>query len=119
MKCAGASVAWGLSGMLFASPLLAADAEAGRSVFRQSCSVCHTAEAGDNGGAEGPSLNGVFNRPAASLPQFTYSPALIASHLTWDAATLNRFLASPTTVVPGSSMVIAVASGGDRDNLIT
>src|SRR5438309_869349 len=41
-------------------PVLAADAAAGRTLFKQQCSVCHTAEPGDNGGAQGPSLIGVY-----------------------------------------------------------
>ncbi len=49
---------------------------------------------------------------------FSYSDALRASHLTWDAATLDRFLASPTKVVPGTTMVAAVPQETDRANLI-
>jgi hypothetical protein len=41
-----------------------------------------------------------------------------ASDLTWDASTLKRFLASPTAVIPGSAMVIAVPNERDRDNLV-
>jgi glucose/arabinose dehydrogenase len=40
------------------------------------------------------------------------------SGLTWDAATLNRFLAAPTQVVPGSSMVVAVPGRAEREDLI-
>jgi glucose/arabinose dehydrogenase len=60
----------------------------------------------------------VFGRKAASHPRFSYTPAMKGSGLTWDAATLDRFLASPTTVVPGSSMVIPVAQSTDRQNVI-
>ncbi len=95
-----------------------ADAAAGKAVFRQQCALCHTAEPGDNGGAQGPNLKGVFGRRAASDPQFSYTPAMKRSDLTWDAPTLERFLASPTTVVPGSSMVIPIASRSARENLI-
>jgi len=98
-------------GLLAATvPALGADATAGKTLFRQQCSICHTAEPGDNGGAQGPSLLGVFGRPAASGAGFSYTEALRAAHLTWDAPTLARFLASPTTAVPGSTMVIAVPS---------
>ena len=101
-----------------ATPSIAADAAAGKAAFRQQCALCHSAEADDSGGAQGPSLNGIFGRRAASNPQFSYTPALRSSGLTWDAATLERFLTSPTTVVPGSSMVVPVAQKSDRDNLI-
>ena len=89
-----------------AGPVLAADANAGKTVFRTQCALCHSAEPNDNGGAQGPSLHGVFGRKAAEDPQFGYTQALKSSGLTWDAATLDRFLAAPTAVVPGSSMVI-------------
>jgi glucose/arabinose dehydrogenase/cytochrome c2 len=108
------ATAWVLS----AAPAFAADAGAGKSLFRERCSVCHTAESGDNGGAQGPSLIGVIGRAAASAPQFSYTAALRDSKLTWDAATLQRFLAAPTDVVPGTSMLIAVPAGTERDNLI-
>ncbi|HEY6622156.1 MAG TPA: PQQ-dependent sugar dehydrogenase [Steroidobacteraceae bacterium] len=104
--------------VLAAAPALAADANAGKSLFRERCSVCHTAESGDNGGAQGPSLIGIMGRPAASAPQFSYTTALRDSKLTWDAATLKRFLADPTRMVPGTSMVLAVPAETDRDSLI-
>jgi hypothetical protein len=107
-----------LGWVLAAAPALGLDAGAGKSLFRERCSVCHTAESGDNGGAQGPSLIGVMGRAAASAPQFSYTTALRNSKLTWDAATLKRFLAAPTSVVPGTSMLLAVPGESDRDNLI-
>jgi cytochrome c2 len=95
-----------------------ADATAGKNVFRAQCALCHSAEPDDNGGAQGPNLNGVFGRAAASDSRFGYTQALKDSRLTWDAATLERFLTSPTTVVPGSAMVIPVAKTEDRENVI-
>ncbi len=107
-----------LVALVCATPVLCADANAGKNTFRQQCALCHSAEPGDNGGAQGPNLNGVFGRPAASDPRFGYTKALKAAKLTWDAATLNRFLTSPNTVVPGSAMVVAVPKDSDRANLI-
>jgi cytochrome c2 len=89
----------------------AADSAAGKALFRERCSVCHTAESGDNGGAQGPALIGVLGRAAASTPQFSCTQALRESKLTWDAASMNRFLAAPSAVVPGTSMVLAVPDG--------
>jgi glucose/arabinose dehydrogenase/cytochrome c2 len=107
-----------LAGLACAVPALGADAGAGKALFRAQCALCHSAEPGDNGGAQGPNLNGVFGRHSASNPQFGYTAALKASGLTWDAATLSRFLTAPTTVVPGSAMVIPVPDNADRANLI-
>ncbi len=107
-----------LTALVCSAPALGADANAGKAVFRAQCALCHSAEPGDNGGAQGPNLNGVFGRHSAANPQFGYTAALKASGLTWDEATLNRFLSSPTSVVPGSAMVIPVADNADRANVI-
>lgn len=110
---------WSVAGgILAAAPALGLDADAGKFLFRERCSVCHTAESGDNGGAQGPSLIGIMGRAAASAPQFSYTTALRDSKLTWNGATLKRFLEAPTAVVPGTSMVVAVPAAADRDNLI-
>jgi len=101
-----------------ATPALGADANAGKMFFRGQCALCHSAEPNDNGGAQGPSLHGILGRAAAASDSFGYTRALKDSHLTWDAATLDKFLASPTTVVPGSAMVIPVPKPDDRDNVI-
>ncbi len=100
------------------APAWGADANAGRTFFRQQCALCHSAQPGDNGGAQGPNLDGVFGRHAASNGNFSYTHALHDSGLAWNAATLDRFLTSPTMVVPGTAMVIAVPNKTDRDNLI-
>jgi glucose/arabinose dehydrogenase/cytochrome c2 len=100
------------------SVAVAADAVAGREAFKQQCLLCHTVEPNDNGGAQGPPLIGIYGKPAATISPFSYTAALRDAKLTWDADTLNRFLASPTTVVPGSSMVVPVATQTDRDDLI-
>src|SRR5262245_15807210 len=77
-----------------ASTSFAADAAAGKTLFAQRCSVCHTAAPGDNGGAQGPSLVGVVGRTAGTAPQFSYTAALRDSKLSWDPPTLKRFLAA-------------------------
>ncbi|HEV7715766.1 MAG TPA: PQQ-dependent sugar dehydrogenase [Steroidobacteraceae bacterium] len=100
-----------------AAPALAADANAGKTFFRAQCALCHSAEPNDNGGAQGPNLNGVIGRHSAS-GDFSYTKAMKDSGLTWDATTLDRFLNSPTTVVPGSAMVIPVPKQADRENVV-
>lgn len=90
----------------------------GKNVFRQQCALCHSAEPNDGGGAQGPLLHGVFGRQAATGSDFNFTAALRKSGLTWDEATLDRFLASPTTVVPGSSMVVPIQDETERRNVI-
>src|ERR1700761_1224858 len=108
----------GTACFLLAGAALGADPNAGKTLFAQRCSVCHTAAPGDNGGAQGPSLIGLVGRAAGTAPQFSYTAALRNSKLTWDPQTLKRFLAAPTSVVPGTSMLIAVPSDTERDDLI-
>jgi glucose/arabinose dehydrogenase/cytochrome c2 len=107
-----------LAAMVCATPAFGADANAGKNYFHQQCALCHSAQPGDGGGAQGPNLDGVVGRHAASDAQFGYTKAMQASNLTWDPATLDRFLKSPTTVVSGSAMVIAIPKDADRANVI-
>ncbi|HEX4024036.1 MAG TPA: PQQ-dependent sugar dehydrogenase [Steroidobacteraceae bacterium] len=111
-----------LTALICATPALAADANAdanaGRNTFQQQCALCHSAQPNDNGGGQGPNLDGLFGRHAAADPSFGYTRALRESHLTWDAATLDRFLRSPATVVPGTAMVISVPQDQQRHELI-
>ena len=52
-----------------------------------------------------PSLAGIWNRRAASAEGFQrYSDALRTSALVWNEATLEKWLASPEKLVPGTSM---------------
>ena len=107
-----------LMSLAYSACTVGADADAGKKAFKQQCALCHSAERGDNGGALGPSLQGVFGRKAASVPNFSYTTALRNSGLEWDAATLDRFLTSPTGLVPGTTMVNSVAIKSVRADLI-
>ncbi len=107
-----------LAGLAGNPTALAADANAGQALFGAQCALCHSAAPGDGGGREGPNLAAVLGRPAASAPGYSYTAALRNSKLTWDAATLDRFLASPASVVPDTAMVVAVTKADDRASLI-
>ena len=73
----------------------------GKVVFNQ-CMACHSLKEGTNG--VGPSLHGIFGRPAASIPGFFYSPSMKRSGITWDEATLKKYLPDPQGLVPGTKM---------------
>ncbi|MGF9695276.1 cytochrome c family protein [Rhizobium sp. 0TCS1.26] len=84
---------------------LAADPEAGRRTFQSSCASCHAVASASNG--FGPHLKGVLGRPAASLPDYAYSPAMADAGekgLVWDEPALSEFLSSPSSKVPGTKM---------------
>jgi cytochrome c len=89
----------------------------GERLFLQ-CRACHSLGAAQEGKI-GPPLGGVIGRKAAAVPGFAYSKALAALGLTWDEPTLDRWLARPAEVVPGTSMVYAgLAKAEDRQQLI-
>lgn len=67
------------------------------------CISCHAVTPGRNG--VGPSLHGIYGGKAATVAGYAYSAALKDAGLTWDAATLDAWLANPKQVVPGTKMV--------------
>ena len=88
-----------------AGPVHAQDAAAGAAVFKSQCGICHAVVQGRN--MVGPSLFGIVGRTAGTIAGFHYSEANKNSGLTWDAATLDRYLTSPGTVVPHTIMTYA------------
>jgi glucose/arabinose dehydrogenase len=97
------------------------DALHGQVLFQQDCAICHADKLGPGNTEivkQAPSLVGIMGRHAASNPSFTYTKSLQDSGLTWDASTMDRFLANPSEVVPGTAMPIAVPKPADRLDLI-
>jgi cytochrome c2 len=102
--------------LLIARPAFAAgDAAAGQSDFSR-CNTCHSVEPGHNG--IGPSLAGIVGRQAAQQQGYTYSPAMKAAHVTWDEATLDRFLSNPQGMVHGTKMFLNVPDPQQRQDII-
>ncbi|MEP9369233.1 c-type cytochrome [Xanthobacter sp. VNH20] len=87
--------------LLLTATVQAADAPP---AFNQ-CKACHKVEAGKN--AVGPSLFGIFGAKAGSVAGYQYSTPMKNSGLTWDDATLSKYLTSPKDLVPGSKMAFA------------
>jgi cytochrome c len=80
----------------------AGDAEAGKMVFMK-CMICHKVGPGAMNGV-GPHLNGVVGRKAGTVEGYAYSDANKNSGLTWDEATLTKYLPGPQQLVPGTKM---------------
>lgn len=74
---------------------------AGKEIFKK-CTSCHSADSSKN--TFGPSLIGVVNRKAGSLPRFAYSEALKKSGIIWTEANLRKWVAGNDTFVPGTRM---------------
>lgn len=72
----------------------------GADLYDQECGDCHSlARPARN--KKGPSLIGIMGKPAAGVPNFTYSTALQASKLLWTAEALDAYIKNPKAVVAG------------------
>jgi cytochrome c len=96
-------------------PAAAPQNGAGAVLYKQRCQACHTL--GPGAGSLGPSLMGVIGRKAGSS-DFRYSPALKAANVTWSRSNLDRYLAGPGKMIPGTRMVVTVSDAGQRAELI-
>jgi len=91
----------------------------GQRQFVRKCAICHSLTP-DGQRRAGPSLHGVFGRPAGAVPGYAYSPALDRSDIVWSAETIDRLFAEgPDRVTPGSKMPMQrIARAEDRADLI-
>jgi cytochrome c len=90
------------------------DALRGKAVFEKRCTGCHAMDVD----REGPRLAGVFGRRAGAVTGFTYSAGLKNSGLTWNEATLERWLSDPDLVVKDNNMSFGVPKAEERRDLI-
>ncbi|WCT72723.1 cytochrome c family protein [Sphingomonas naphthae] len=77
------------------------DAARGQTVFA-ACRTCHSLAPDVN--LAGPSLFGVVDRPAGTVPGYHYSPANRASHVVWSEQRLFTYLRNPREELPGTFM---------------
>jgi cytochrome c len=99
-----------------AARVTAADPDNGKKVFDQ-CAACHSL--GEPGDFEGPVLKGVFGRKAGSVEDYRYSAAMKRSDVTWDAASLDKYVTDPQAFIPGNRMAFAgISDKNQRDDLI-
>lgn len=92
----------------------AADDKPGKQVFERRCSGCHALDKD----LEGPRLGGVYGRTSGTVPGFQYSEALQRSHIVWDAATLDQWLADPEKLVPHNDMSFQLVKADERSEII-
>ncbi|HZZ36477.1 MAG TPA: cytochrome c family protein [Caulobacteraceae bacterium] len=94
-----------------------ADIEDGQSKFAL-CKSCHTTAA-DGPDTVGPNLHGVFGRKAGTKAGFNYSDGLKATNITWNADEIDRWIADPRKVVPGTKMTYAgMSDAKSRTDLV-
>lgn len=105
--CAFASLSAHAAGTLIGDPAH------GKTLY-QGCESCHSIDDNDIG----PRHRGVVGRRAGSLADYTYSPALKQSGLTWDEAMLDRWLSNPSALVPGTKMFFKIDDPQQRADII-
>ena len=99
------------------APYNTADLENGQAKFAL-CASCHTVAAGGPN-MTGPNLHGIFGSKAATVEKFAFSDAMKASGITWDAGQMDRWIADPKAVLPGTKMTFpGFSDHKDRTDLI-
>lgn len=106
-----------LSVSLAAPAMAAGNPQAGATLVKQRCQMCHVLNKGQKP-TLAPNLNGVGGRKAGSSDFAQYSAALKASNITWNAAKLDTFLTGPSKLVPGTKMVISVPNPAERADIV-
>ena len=111
----GRLLAAGTLSICAAGPASAAPAAARGEQIYVRCQACHALSYD----RVGPRHCGLFGRTAGSVPGFAYSPAMKSSHIVWNDKTLDRFLANPLKMVPGTTMTYdGVPDAADRADLL-
>ena len=91
----------------------------GERQFQRKCSICHTL--GPEGlRRAGPTLFGIFGRPAGGVSGYKYSRTLREAEFVWNEDTIDAlFDEGPDRFVPGTKMPMQrIAKPADRDDLI-
>lgn len=81
----------------------AATMKIGEREYFTKCFACHSLGEGE-GHKIGPNLWGTFDAKAGTRAGFAYSDALKKSDIVWSSVNMDKWLASPSAVVPGNLM---------------
>jgi len=92
----------------------AKNSDHGKELFEKRCSGCHALDKEK----EGPRLRGVYGRMSGTVASFQYSNALKTAHITWDATSLDKWLADPEKLVPDSDIAFQLVRAEERTDLI-
>jgi cytochrome c len=94
-----------LSLIALSVPAFAGDPEAGAKVFKK-CLACHAIGEGAKNKV-GPELNGLFGRPAGSVPGYDYSDANKNSGIVWTPEVFAEYIKNPRAYIEGTKMAFA------------
>ena len=93
---------------------LAQDSAKGQDLFERRCGGCHSLDRDK----EGPQLRGVYGRVSGTVPSFKYSDALKTASITWDAASLDKWLTDTDKLIPENDMTFRVVKAEERSEII-
>ncbi len=99
---------------VLSSPAMAGDPVRGQELYESRCIACHSPDAN----RVGPKHRGVVGRVSGTVSDYSYSRALKAAQVTWDAQSLDQWLANPQAFIPGQKMNFRVNDPADRADLI-
>ncbi|HEY3827344.1 MAG TPA: c-type cytochrome [Bryobacteraceae bacterium] len=108
------TILMGMIGALAALAASAPDARRGQNAFENRCTGCHSLDKIK----VGPRLRGIYGRRSGKDEQFDYSDAVKNAGVTWDAPTLDRWLADTDTVIPGNDMSFRLSNSAERADII-
>jgi cytochrome c len=90
------------------------DVAAGQMLYQNKCAGCHSVDAD----RIGPRHRNVVGRPVASVPGYSYSPALKKLGGVWTPARLDQWLSGTQKMAPGSKMYLQIDDPAQRRLLI-
>jgi cytochrome c len=96
------------------SPARAAGDAAHGAVVYQMCQDCHSINENDIG----PMHKGVVGRISGTVPGYNYSSALRNAKIVWTEENLDKWLAGPQKLVPGTKMFFHLDNPKDRADVI-
>ena len=76
--------------------------DAGQVAFNTHCRNCHSMKPDDH--RLGPSLHGIFGAPAGQAKGFANYSGGLTSSITWDEATLDKFITDPKSLASNTTM---------------
>lgn len=110
-----------LAGLLLAAavPAQAQDTAAIRRLALNHCGACHSFAEGE-AARQGPNLHGIVGRAAGTAEGFAYSDGFrkALAGRKWDSDLLDRWLADPQAVAPGTVMLYRQDDADKRAQLV-
>jgi cytochrome c len=91
-----------------------ANPDHGRDLFERRCTGCHSLDSDK----EGPRLRGVYGRKSGSVASFKYSDSLKKADITWDEASLDKWLTDPDKFIADSDMDFHLQKPDERTAVV-